>query len=142
MVAGSAPASAGTCKGSACTGQSPVTMGCDGDARLLEEIDDTDLSLRFYYSGTCDASWAYLTVDPKSELWPRAANIFYVPQLGGSEASYSAGYVSSDDVAKPTPMVGGNAMAKGCAAEMGAGFDPAPETWKQEGTTGVCTQWH
>ncbi|EPD63204.1 MULTISPECIES: DUF2690 domain-containing protein [Streptomyces] len=142
VFTGSTAASAAGCKGAACTGQSPATMGCDDDARLLEEIDDTSMSLKFYYSGTCDASWAYVTVDPQSSIYPQAANIFYVPQLGGSEASYSAGYVNQDDVAKATPMVGGNAMAKGCATDIGPGFDPAPETWKQEGTTGVCTQWH
>lgn len=90
----------------------------------------------------CDASWAKVTVDPASDLWPRAANIFYVSQLGGSEQGYSAGYVNQDDVAKPTPMVGGKAMAKGCSTSAGPGYDPAPETWKQAGTTGVCTQWH
>ncbi|WP_392670094.1 DUF2690 domain-containing protein [Streptomyces sp. LN785] len=138
----SSPAAASGCKGSSCTGQSPVTMKCDTDARLLEELDDTNMSLKFYYSGTCDASWAYVTVNPNSDLWPQAANIFYVPQLGGSEASYSAGYVNQDDVAKASPMVGGNAMAKGCATDVGPGDDPAPETWKQDGTSGMCTQWH
>ncbi|WP_158710394.1 DUF2690 domain-containing protein [Streptomyces sp. NRRL F-5126] len=143
MFVGSASASADTCRSSSCTGRNPVTMGCDSDAALLEEIDDTGMSLRFYYSGTCDASWAYVTVsstDPNA--YPQAANIFYIPELGGSEASYSAGYVNQSDVAKPTPMVGGAAMAKGCATESGPGFDPAPETWKQEGTSGVCTRWH
>ncbi|MFC8350142.1 DUF2690 domain-containing protein [Streptomyces sp. GKU 895] len=138
----SGPASADSCKGAQCTGQNPATMGCDSDARLLEEIDETDHSLRFYYSGTCDASWAYVTVDPASDIIPQAANIFYVPQLGGSEESFSAGYVNQDDVAKATPMVGGDAMAKGCSADDGPGFDPAPETWKQQGTAGECTQWH
>ncbi|MGW1746939.1 DUF2690 domain-containing protein [Streptomyces sp. NPDC002092] len=142
LFAFSGPASADSCKGSDCTGQSPATMGCDNDARLLEEIDDTGYSLRFYYSGTCDASWAYVTVDPASNTFPQAANIFYVPQLGGSEASFSAGFVNQDDVAKATPMVGGDATAKGCSTDTGPGFDPAPETWKQEGTSGVCTQWH
>ncbi|CAL2064060.1 conserved protein of unknown function [Streptomyces murinus] len=142
VFAASGPASADSCKGSACTGQDPATTGCDSDARILEEIDEPNMSLRFFYSGTCDASWAKVTVDPNSDAWPTAANIFYVPQLGGSEQGFSAGYVNQSDVAKATPMVGGGAMAKGCMTTDGAGFDPAPETWKQQGTTGACTQWH
>jgi hypothetical protein len=142
VLAVSGTASADSCKGAACTGQSPVTTGCDSDARLLEEVDETGLSLRFFYSGTCDASWAKVTLDTDYTLDPQAANIFYVPPLGGSEASYSTGYIAYEDVAKATPMVGGDAMAKGCVTEMGEGFDPAPETWKQQGTSGDCTRWH
>ncbi|WP_171118172.1 MULTISPECIES: DUF2690 domain-containing protein [Streptomyces] len=142
VCAMTSPASAATCKGTACTGQSPVTAGCDSDARLLEEVDETGLSLRFFYSGTCDASWAKVTLDTDYTLDPQAANIFYVPPLGGSEASYSTGYIATADVAKATPMVGGDSMAKGCVTELGQGFDPAPETWKQQGTSGDCTQWH
>ncbi|MEU6541485.1 DUF2690 domain-containing protein [Streptomyces sp. NPDC047000] len=136
------PASAASCKSTECTGQSPVTTGCDSDARLLEEIDETGYSLRFFHSGACDASWAKVTLDTDYTLDPRAANIFYVPPLGGSEASYSTGYIAYEDVAEATPMVGGDSTAKGCVTEMGEGFDPAPEAWQQQGTTGECTQWH
>ncbi|WP_171990808.1 DUF2690 domain-containing protein [Streptomyces sp. JHA26] len=138
---GAGPASADSCKGSACTGRNPATMGCDDDARLLEEITETGLSLRFYYSPQCVASWAYLTLSPNESLWPQTLNIFYLPQLGGSEQWYSTGYVDPDDVAEPTPMVGGNLLAKGCTTELEEGFDPSPESW-QDGSTGVCTEWH
>ncbi|MFD7130786.1 DUF2690 domain-containing protein [Streptomyces sp. NPDC059894] len=138
---GSGPASADSCKGSACTGLNPAAMGCDDDARVLEELTETGLSLSFLYSPECAASWAYLTLSPSESLWPQSLNIFYVPQLGGSEQSFSTGYVDPDDVAKPSAMVGGNVLAKGCTTEMGEGFDPSPESW-QDGTAGECTQWH
>lgn len=142
VVAVSAPASAVGCQGSACDGASPVTMGCDDDARLLDEVDVDGMSVRFYHSPACDASWGYVTVDPDAGLDPPSADIFYLPQLGGSEAYYTAGYVNPTDVSKPTPMVGGDAQAKGCAADDGPGADPAPEVWQQEGDHGPCTAWH
>jgi hypothetical protein len=142
VLAVTAPASAVGCQGSACDGASPVTMGCDADARLLDEVDTTGLSVRFYHSPTCDASWAYVTATPDVEQNPPAADIYYLPQLGGSEAYFTAGYVNSTDVAKATPMVGGNAQAKGCAEDDGPGADPAPEVWQQKGDHGLCTAWH
>ncbi|MFG2956660.1 DUF2690 domain-containing protein [Streptomyces sp. NPDC048291] len=135
----STPASAVGCQGSACDGASPVTMGCDGDARLLDEVDATNLSVRFYHSPTCDASWAYVTSALDSTI---AVDIYYLPQFGGTEAYYTADYLNPGDVAKPTPMVGGNAQAKGCTEDDGPGADPAPEVWQQEGDHGLCTAWH
>lgn len=142
-------ASAVGCEGADCTGLNPATEGCDADALLLDEQDETGgddtvaISLKFFRSPSCDASWAKVTVDPNDiDLYPQAANIFYVPQLGGSEAHYSGGWVSSDNVGAATPMVGGDALAKGCNSDASEDQDPAPETWQQSATNGMCTQWH
>lgn len=137
-------ASAVGCQGGDCTGKSPVTEGCDTDAMLIEEVDQgTSLSLKFFHSPACDASWAKVTVDyTDHDLYDQNVNIFYVPQLGGSEAVLTGGTTASDNFAVPTPMVGGDALAKGCYNDTSLDLDPAPETWARQGATGGCTQWH
>lgn len=111
---------------------------------LVEEYDQgTSLSLKFFRSSACDASWAKVTVDyTDTGLYNQNVNIFYVPQLGGSESVLKGGTTSTDNFAVPTPMVGGDALAKGCYNDVSLDLDPAPETWARQGATGGCTQWH
>jgi hypothetical protein len=137
-------ASAVGCQGGDCTGKNPVTEGCDTDAMLVEEYDQgTSLSLKFFRSPACDASWAKVTIDyTDTGLYNQNVNIFYVPQLGGSETVLTGGTTSTDNFAVPTPMVGGDALAKGCYNDVSLDLDPAPETWARQGATGGCTQWH
>jgi len=139
------PASAVGCQGGDCTGRSPVTEGCDTDALLLDEYDEgTSISVKFFRSPACDAAWAKVTLDTSDEnLYAQYVSLFYVPQLGGSETLLSGGQVTTDGVfAAPTPMVGGDALAKGCFSDLEATQDPAPENWTRSGTNGACTQWH
>ncbi|MCI3277111.1 DUF2690 domain-containing protein [Streptomyces cylindrosporus] len=91
-------ASAVGCDGADCTGLSPVTEGCDGDALLLDEYDQgTSISVKFFRSPACDASWAKVTLDTTDgSLYRQYVSLFYVPQLGGSETLLSGGSVSSD----------------------------------------------
>ncbi|MFF0016866.1 DUF2690 domain-containing protein [Streptomyces sp. NPDC005374] len=141
-------ASAVGCQGGDCTGKSPVTEGCDTDAMLIEEYDEgTSISLKYFRSPACDASWAKVTLDfEETGLQPRSVSLFYVPQLGGSETLLSGGWVETGGTnpvfAAPTPMIGGDALAKGCFSDLDLAQDPAPETWTQSGTNGACTQWH
>ncbi|WP_327711263.1 YjfA family protein [Streptomyces sp. NBC_00464] len=140
------PAAADSCQGITCMGKNPVTMGCDWDAQLVSETDDPPsgtvaVTVKLFHSATCGATWAKVTVDPtNTSLYQQYATIFYVPQLGGSEASYSGGLVDSTNVALATPMVPTSYSAKGCFSDLSEDHDPAPESSTQ-GTNGACTPW-
>lgn len=171
LTSASAQASSSpTCFGSVgCSGQSPISTGCDNSSILVQDqsvpgLGDIDL----YVSAGCGTAYAVLanlsnanvltqnpTGNPLIVLY--LAEIFYVPVQGGPEQFNTIAWDGNGNDDATTTMVPLNGSVKACAGDPDGSGDPFDEdpqgnngTVQQPTdsigqdplTAGACTSWH
>ncbi|WP_179199778.1 DUF2690 domain-containing protein [Streptomyces sp. NRRL B-24572] len=136
------------CFRSACTGKNPVTMGCDADAQVLEQINQgNDIELKLVFSPACGATWTKVSVNPlyKYPVW---AALWQMPTLGGFESPRPTPSITSTNASDVSPMGDWKNTSKACWNGLKDAWDPEPLLYEEGGrvvvtplVNGNCTEW-
>ncbi|MFD5725245.1 DUF2690 domain-containing protein [Streptomyces sp. NPDC058368] len=124
------PAAADECYRETCSGKDPIQMGCDGDAKILQQITEADesVSIRLVWSEKCESVWAKVSRD----LDRSPDNVYLTLWTtrdpdGGIQAYDTAGRLGDDVAGVYTKMRDWKrTSAKACWNDVDAQYDPAP----------------